>query len=94
MPRDYRLYLEDILEAIGSIREYTAGMDYEASSRDRKTQDAVIRNLEVIGEAAERIPESVLAAALKKSNGAKSSAFAISSFTSISGSAFRLSGTW
>ncbi len=63
MPRDYRLYLDDILEAIERIREYTTGMDYEALTRDRKTQDAVVRNLEVIGEAAGRIPESVLAAA-------------------------------
>lgn len=63
MPRDYRSYLDDIMEAIGSIREYAAGMDYETFSRDRKTQDAVVRNLEVIGEAAGRIPELVLAAA-------------------------------
>ena len=63
MPRDYRAYLDDIMDAIGSIREYTAGLDYETFSRDRKTQDAVVRNLEVIGEAAGRIPESVLAAA-------------------------------
>jgi uncharacterized protein with HEPN domain len=59
MPRDPRLYLDDILEAIAQIREYTASTDYEAFARDRKTQDAVVRNLEIIGEAAGRLPESI-----------------------------------
>jgi hypothetical protein len=47
-----RLYLDDILEAITQIREYTSTMDYDPFSRDRKTQDAVARNLEIIGEVA------------------------------------------
>jgi uncharacterized protein with HEPN domain len=59
MPRDPRLYLDDILDAITRIREYTAPIDYEEFTRDRKTQDAVVRNLEIIGEAAGRLPESV-----------------------------------
>ena len=63
MRRDSRLYLDDILEAIDHIREYTLGLDYEAFQRDRKTQDAVIRNLEIIGEAAGRLPESLRATA-------------------------------
>ena len=63
MPRDHRLYLDDILEAIDNIRNYTTGMDYEMLSRDRKTQDAVVHNLEVIVEAAGRLPESVRATA-------------------------------
>jgi len=49
MHRDARLYLDDILEAIGKIRDYTAGMGYAAFTEDAKTQDAVIRNLEIIG---------------------------------------------
>ena len=57
--RDPRLYLDDILEAIHKIRDYTAGMDYTAFSKDTKTQDAVIRNLEIIGEAAGRLQEPV-----------------------------------
>ena len=44
-------YLQHILEAIANIREYTAGLDFAAFTRDRKTQDAVVRNFEVIGEA-------------------------------------------
>jgi uncharacterized protein with HEPN domain len=62
MPRDYRLYLDDILEAIGNIREYVTGLDYDAFARDKKTRDAVVRNLEVIGEAAGRLPESLRSA--------------------------------
>jgi uncharacterized protein with HEPN domain len=63
MPRDHRLYLDDILEAIGNIREYVKGMDYDAFARDKKTQDAVARSLEIIGEAAGRLPEPVRSAA-------------------------------
>jgi len=63
MHRDHRLFLDDILDAITKIRDYIAGMDYAAFTKDAKTQDAVVRNLEIIGEAAGRLPESVLAAA-------------------------------
>ncbi len=59
MHRDPRLYLDDILEAVARILEYTSSMDYETFSRDIKTQDAVVRNLEIIGEAAARLPESI-----------------------------------
>jgi uncharacterized protein with HEPN domain len=52
MRRDFRLYLDDILEAIHQIRTYLADQNEEAFTKDRKTQDAVIRNLEIIGEAA------------------------------------------
>jgi hypothetical protein len=48
-------YLQHILEAIGNIHEYTAGMDLAAFLADRKTCDAVIRNLEVIGEACNNV---------------------------------------
>lgn len=50
MRRDYRLYLDDILEAIDRIHDYVHDMDEDAFVSDRRTQDAVIRNLEVIGE--------------------------------------------
>ena len=59
MPRDYKQQLDDILQAIAFIREYVKGMDYKAFAADIKTQHAVIRNLEVIGEAARTIPEDV-----------------------------------
>jgi len=59
MPRDYKVYADDILEAIGKIKRFTNGLDREAFSQDEKTFDAVIRNLEVIGEAIKKIPDEV-----------------------------------
>jgi len=47
--------LQDIRIAIENILEYTASMDYEAFLEDRKTQDAVTHNLEIMGEAAKNI---------------------------------------
>ena len=61
MLRDHRLYLDDIREAIRAIREYTERLTFESFSADRKTIDAVIRNLEIIGEAAKNLPEEIKA---------------------------------
>ena len=55
MSRDSRLYVADILDAIGAIEKYIADMPFENFSNDRKTLDAVVRNLEVIGEAAGKL---------------------------------------
>jgi len=57
--RDWRMRVEDILTAIGKIQTYTAGMSLEQFRADGKTVDAVIRNFEIIGEAAGYIPEEV-----------------------------------
>jgi uncharacterized protein with HEPN domain len=57
--RDWRLRAQDILDAIDAIRDYTVGTDYPAFARDRKTTDAVLRNIAIIGEAASRIPEEI-----------------------------------
>jgi len=59
MSRDLEVYLRDILEAINRIREYTREMDESGFQADKLRQDAVIRNLEVLGEAAKRIPEDI-----------------------------------
>ena len=59
MSRDHKVYLEDILEAIRKIHEFTHGMSLDALSKDAKTLDAVIRNLEVIGEAVKRLSEDI-----------------------------------
>lgn len=59
MPRDSRLYLDDILESCRKIRSFTEGMSFQEFERDLKTQDAVIRNFEIIGEAARRLPEDI-----------------------------------
>ena len=62
MPRDYKTYLDDILEAINYIRDFTTGYTLETLSSDIKTQHAVIRNLEVIGEAVTRLTDDFRAA--------------------------------
>ena len=59
MSRDYRLYLDDIIEAVRRIKEFTDNMEFTAFQEDLKTQDAVVRNLEIIGEASGRLPEDV-----------------------------------
>lgn len=55
--REPKLLLSDILDAAGKIERYTSGLTYEAFISDSKTLDAVIRNFEIIGEAANRLPE-------------------------------------
>ncbi len=59
MRRDLRDYVVDILNAIIEVEEFTRGMDFERFLTDKKTINAVIRSLEVMGEAAKRIPEDV-----------------------------------
>ena len=54
--RDVALLLEDILAAIGKVERYTAGLGREAFLGDERTLDAVVRNLEIIGEAARKCP--------------------------------------
>jgi uncharacterized protein with HEPN domain len=61
MPRDSRVYLEDILEATRKIASYTAHLSKAAFLEDEKTFDAVVRNLEVIGEAVKKLPEDLRA---------------------------------
>lgn len=51
--------MSDILEAIRRVQAYTAGMTFEAFLWDTKTQDAVVRNLEIIGEATKRLSDKV-----------------------------------
>jgi len=54
--RDVTDYLDDISTAILEIQDFTQGMNYEMFAKDRKTVNAVIRSLEVLGEATKRIP--------------------------------------
>ena len=55
MPRrPVGLLIVDMLERIERIRRFVAGLGHEAFLRDQKTIDSVVRNLEVIGEAAAR----------------------------------------
>ena len=59
MSRDSRLYLEDILEAATRVRTYLAGASRQTLESDLRTCDAVLHNLEVIGEAVKRLPEDL-----------------------------------
>lgn len=53
-----RLLVEDMLESMGRIAGYIAGMGRKEFLSDRKTIDAVVRNLEVVGEAASRLTDA------------------------------------
>ncbi len=56
--RDEKLYIDDILETIYKIQNYIQDIDFEDFSSDQKSVDAVIRNLEIIGEATKNISYS------------------------------------
>ena len=58
-PRSYADSIQDMLEAMEDIRDFIQGQNQEAFSKDRKTINAVVRSLGVIGEAAKRIPEEL-----------------------------------
>src|SRR5919205_604762 len=55
--RTTKLLLEDIVQASDKILMYTRGMSYYDFTADDKTVDAVVRNIEIISEAADKIPE-------------------------------------
>ncbi|PIX31892.1 DUF86 domain-containing protein [Candidatus Bathyarchaeota archaeon CG_4_8_14_3_um_filter_42_8] len=59
--RDYRDYLQDILDSINDIENFVRGMGFEEFKGDRKTINAVVRSIEVIGEASKRISRSLKA---------------------------------
>jgi len=60
--REFADYLEDILDAILKIEQFIKRMDFDAFNEDDNTVYAVIRALEIIGEATKRIPEDIRAA--------------------------------
>ena len=58
--RDADLLIQDMLTAIAKIESYIAGQDRESFLKDEKTIDAVVRNLEVLGEASRQLPEEYI----------------------------------
>ena len=54
-------YIQDIFEAIVEVKDFTEGMSFEDFVKDKKTINAVVRSLEIIGEAAKKIPNSMRA---------------------------------
>lgn len=59
MQRESKLYLDDILESVEKIEGYTRDMSFEEFKKTPIVVDAVIRNLEIIGEAVKRLPFDV-----------------------------------
>lgn len=59
MERDYKDYLKDIVEAIEKTQSFTSNIDYDSFIKDDKTIFAVIRALEVVGEALKGVSEDI-----------------------------------
>ena len=57
--RDWKFRIQDILDAVSAIEKYTQGMEFDSFIEDRRTVDAVVRTLMVIGEAAVHVPENI-----------------------------------
>ncbi len=56
--REISDYIDDIIAAVSEVEDFTRGMSYETFASDKKTINAVIRSLEILGEAAKHIPAS------------------------------------
>jgi uncharacterized protein with HEPN domain len=59
--RDYRDYIHDILDAINDIENFLVDLSFDEFTKDRKTFNAVVRSIEIIGEASKNIPETIKA---------------------------------
>jgi uncharacterized protein with HEPN domain len=59
MSRDFEQRIDDIIESCNRVADYIQGYDLAKFEDDYKTQDAVIRQFEIIGEAVKHLPESV-----------------------------------
>jgi len=59
MKREVKVYMEDILESIEKIEEYVKPITEEAFYKNTQIQDAILRRLEIIGEAAKNVPQEV-----------------------------------
>jgi len=59
MSRDPRLFLEDIRESGGKIQRWVQGLSFAEFQTDEKAFDAIVRNLEIIGEAVKRLPQEL-----------------------------------
>ena len=58
-PRNWKMRIGDILQCITKIQKHTQGYDFSDFEADEKTVDSVLRNLEIIGEAAKHVPRQV-----------------------------------
>lgn len=53
------MYLDDMIEAVENVIEFSTGMERDEFFRDKKSRDATLRNLEILGEAAKKIPDHI-----------------------------------
>ena len=58
-PREWRFYVQDMIDFCGRVLSYTEGLDQRTFLADRRTYDATLRNLELVGEAATHVPSEV-----------------------------------
>ena len=63
MSREASIYIDDMIEAVESVIAFTSGLTLDEFFRDKKTRDATLRNLEVLGAAAKRVPDAIRASA-------------------------------
>ena len=61
LTRNWHLYVEDMIEFGEGVLSYAAGLDRDAFVADRRTYDAVLRNIELIGESATHVPDDIRA---------------------------------
>ena len=59
MKRDPQLFIDDVKESIKNIEDFTKGLNKEKFSKDKLRQSAVIRQLEIVGEAVKNIPSNI-----------------------------------
>ena len=59
MKKEINIYIEDILESIEKIEAYTRGVTEEDFCANTQLQDAVMRRLEIVGEAVKKIPDEI-----------------------------------
>ena len=59
MSKNYKVYLQDIKQATAKIEKYTKNLTFTQFKNNELVIDGVVRNLEIIGEAAKRLPNNV-----------------------------------
>lgn len=59
MPKQYEIYFLDVLDSIEKIQKYTKTISFKEFSKNSMAVDAVIRNLEIVGEAVKKIPNEI-----------------------------------
>ena len=57
--REYKDFIKDIIDSVQDIEQFIGEMSYDEFIRDKKTLNAVIRSIEIMGEAAKSIPASI-----------------------------------